>query len=125
MALFASVALIRRNNGIVFLPTRKEPSNTATQARKSASRFWAGRATGGDVLTKVILVHTVGPLTVVHERDVGRDRPWVEYHRPHAEAAKQAHIAACLAELDVDPAEGPPPMPETLEINGVIYRREI
>lgn len=125
MPLFASVAMFRRNNGIVFLPPRKEPSDTATQARKSASRFWNGRAVNGDVLVKIALVETMGPLTAIHERDVSRDRPWVAYHRPHAEAAKQSHIAACLAELDIDPAEGPPAMPETLEINGVIYRREI
>lgn len=127
MTLFASIALFRRGGEIVFKPPRKEPSDTRTQARKSAARFWNGNITEPDVLSKVILVEAGGPLIRISERAVtgGRDRPWVDFHLHPGEAAKQSHIAACLAELGVDPESGPPPLPETLEINGVIYRREI
>lgn len=127
MTLFASVALFRRGDGIVFKAPRKEAGQDKTQARKSAARYWRGNIVEPDVLTKIILVHTIGPLTVIAERSVsaGRDNPWVEFQRYHADAAKQPHIAACLAELGIDPAAAPPPMPDTLEINGIIYRREI
>lgn len=127
MTLFASVALFRRDGGIVFKSPRKEPSQDKTQARKSASRFWRGNIAGPDVLTKIILVQCTGQLIYVAERATngGKDRPWVEYHIDHATAAKALHLAACLAELGIDPAAAPPPLPETLEINGVIYRREI
>ncbi len=127
MTLFASVALFKRKGGIVFKAARKEPNPNKTQARKSASRYWTGNIVEPDVLTKIILVQCAGPLIAVSERATngGRDRPWVEYQMQHADALKQSHIAACLAELGVDAAAAPSPLPETLEINGVIYRREI
>lgn len=127
MTLFASVALFRRKDSIVFKAARKEPNRDKSQARKSASRYWTGNIIEPDVLTKIILVQCAGPLIRVAERAAygGKDRPWVEYNLQHAEALKQSHIAACLAELGVDPAAAPPPLPETLEINGVVYRREI
>lgn len=127
MTLFASVALFRRKDGIVFKAPRKEPSAEKTQARKSAARFWSGNIIEPDVLTKIILVSTFGQLIHVAERaaNSGRDRPWVEFNLQHAEALKQPHLAACLAELGVDPGAASVPLPETLEINGVIYRREI
>lgn len=127
MPLFASVALIKRKDGIVFKAPRKEPSDTATQARKSAARFWNGNVAAPDVLTKIIVVNAVGPTTIISERPANgrRDQPWVEYRRQHRDAAKQSHVAACLNELGIDVNAAPPAMPETLEINGVIYRREI
>lgn len=126
-SLFASVALFKRNNGVAFKSPRKETGETVTQARKTAARFWNGNITTPDVLTKIIVVHTIGPLTVISERPANgrRDQAWVEYRRYHRDAAKLPHVAACLAELGVDIDEEPPAMPETLEINGVIYRREI
>lgn len=127
MSLFASVALIKRKDGIVFKAPRKEPSNTMTQARKSAARFWNGNIAAPDVLQKIVVVNTTGPHTIISERATngGRDQPWVEYRRHHRDAAKLSHVAACLNELGIDLDAAPPPMPETLEINGVIYRREI
>jgi hypothetical protein len=127
MTLFASVAVFQRDGKIRFKPPRKEPNNDKTQARKSAVRYWRGNIAEPDVLSKVILVQASGPLILVSERAARgrRDKPWVDYHLYHAEAAKQAHIAACLTELGVDPEAVPPPLPETLEINGVVYRREI
>lgn len=127
MTLFASVALFKRGNGIVFKAARKEPNPNVTQARKSAARYWTGNIVEPDVLTKIVLVQVTGQLIYVAERatNSGRDRPWVEYHLQHADALKHSHIAACLAELGVDTTAAPPLMPETLEINGIIYRREI
>lgn len=127
MTLFASVALFKRNGGIVFKAARKEPNPNKTQARKSAARYWTGNIVEPDVLTKIVLVHSFGPLIHVSERatNSGRDRPWVEYQMQHADALKQTHLVACLTELGVDPQAAKPALPETLEINGVIYRREI
>jgi len=127
MTPFASVALFNRDGAVRFRPPRKEPCQDKTQARKSASRFWRGNIIEPDVLTKIILVQQAGRLIQIAERPTvnGQDRPWVEYRIDHAEAIKAPHVAACLAELGIDPASAPPPMPDTLEINGVIYRREI
>lgn len=127
MTLFASVALFKRNSGIVFKAARKEPNPNKTQARKSAARYWTGNIVEPDVLTKIILVQCAGQLIHVAERATNnsRDQPWVEFRLQHAEALKLPHVAACLAELGVDPAAAMPPLPETLEINGVVYRREI
>ena len=127
MTPFASVALFRRDGSTVFKAPRKEPNADKTQARKSASRYWRGNIAEPDGLTRIILVQVTGQLIYVAERAAvgGLDRPWVEYHLDHAAAAKTPHIAACLAELGVDASAAPPPLPDTLEINGVIYRREI
>ncbi|MGJ5032290.1 hypothetical protein ACQR1I_36010 [Bradyrhizobium sp. HKCCYLS2038] len=127
MTPFASVALFRRDGATVFKAPRKEPSGHKTQARKSASRFWRGNIGGADVLTKIVLVQQSGSAIQIAERATvnGQDRPWVEYRLDHAEALKAPHLAACLAELGVDPSAAPPAMPDVLEINGVIYRREI
>jgi len=127
MTPFASVALFRRNGGTVFKAPRKEPSSHKTQARKSASRFWRGNIVEPDVLTKIVLVQHDGRTVHVAERATvaGQDRPWVEYRLDADTALKTQHIAACMSELGIDPADVPPPMPDVLEINGVIYRREI
>lgn len=126
MTVFASVALFRRAGSTVFKPARKEPSDTETQARKSAARFWRGNIADPDVLSKVVLVSAAGPLIQIAERAAnGRDQPWVAYQLHVTEAAKQPHVAACLSELGIDPDAAPPLLPDTLEINGVIYRREI
>lgn len=127
MTPFASVALFRRGGGIVFKAPRKEPSPEKTQARKSASRYWRGNIVEPDVLTKIILVQHDGRTVHIAERATnnGLDRPWVEHRLDADTALKTPHLAACLSELGVDPASVPPPMPDVLEINGVIYRREI
>lgn len=128
MTPFASVAIFRRNGKTTFLPPRKEPSAPATQARKSASRYWNNRITGDDTLTKIIMVQATGPMIQIAERAYtsnGPARNWIEYSMSAADAVKQPHLSACLAELGVDPERAPPPMPETLEINGILYRREI
>lgn len=127
MTLFASVALFQRGGKIVFKAPRKEPNTNRTQARKSAARYWRGNIAEPDVLSKVILVQACGDAITVSERAVnaGRDKPWTDIRLHPKEAAKQAHLAACLTELGVDPEAVPPPLPETLEINGVVYRREI
>lgn len=128
MTPFASVALFRRNGKITFLHPRKEPSAPATQARKSASRYWNNRISGDDVLTRIIVAQAIGGTVHVAERTytaTGPSRNWIEYSVDAADAVKQPHLAACLAELGVDPDRAPPVMPDTLEINGIIYRREI
>lgn len=123
MTLFASVALFRRDGRMTFKPPRKEASAIVTQARKSASRFWRASIQEPDKLNKVIVVTCAGSMATIAEH--GGARAWVEYTLPVAEAAQQPHLAACLAELGIDASKAPPPMPDTLEINGVIYRREI
>ncbi|HEY5797689.1 MAG TPA: hypothetical protein VIU82_22015 [Bosea sp. (in: a-proteobacteria)] len=123
MPPFASIALFRRNGSVVFKPARKESSAEKTQARKSASRYWNGNIVEPDVLVKLVVVQATGRAVTISERQGGRD--WLEYTIDTAEAAKQPHVAACLAELGVDAASAPAAMPDVLEINGAIYRREI
>lgn len=126
MTPFASVAMFKRAGKTMFLPPRKELVADATQARKAASRYWNNRITGDDVLTRVVLVRASGPLIEISERAytaAGPSRNWLTYTADAADAV--GHIRACLAELGVDPERAPPPMPETLEINGILYRREI
>ncbi|MDK2769951.1 MAG: hypothetical protein KYX69_19810 [Sphingomonas sp.] len=123
MTPFASVALFRRNGSVVFKAPRKESSAEKTQARKSASRFWSGSIVEPDKLTKLVVLAVGGGLVLIGERQPGR--AWMEYRMTPAEAAKQPHLAACLSELGVDADQAPPPLPDTLEINGAIYRREI
>lgn len=123
MTPFASVALFRRNGSVVFKSPRKESSAEKTQARKSASRFWNGNIVEPDRLVKVVLVQSTGRGVTVSERQDGRD--WLEHTIAPADAAKQPHVAACLAELGVDAASVPAALPDVIEINGVIYRREI
>lgn len=123
MTLFASVALFQRGGKTVFKPARKEATPLMTQARKSAARFWNGNIAAPDKLTAIFVVQCSGQIVSVSER--GLARSWIEYSLTVAEAVKQAHLAACLGELGIDPAAASPPMPETLEINGVIYKREI
>jgi hypothetical protein len=127
MTPFASVAVFRREGKLTFKPPRKEPHENVTQARKSAARFWRGNIAEPDKLAKVVLVQVSGSTVQIAERaaNAGHDRPWLVYHRQVQEAFGEAHIAACLAELGVDPQVAPAAMPDILEINGVIYRREI
>ena len=123
MTPFASVALFRRGDGTVFKPPRKETCQDKTQARKSASRYWRGNTAEPDVLAKIILVQHDGRTVYVAERAI--NRPWVEYRLDADKALKTSHLAACLSELGIDPADAPPPMPDVLEINGIIYRRDL
>jgi hypothetical protein len=123
LTLFVSVALFSRNGQMTFKRPRKEVNQIVTQARKSASRFWNAAIIEPDRLLKVVVVCCHDGITHVSENTGGRR--WVEYVKPYAEAAEEPHLAACLAELGVDPTKSPPAVPDVLEINGFIYRREI
>ncbi|RJT41986.1 hypothetical protein D3227_04720 [Mesorhizobium waimense] len=122
MTPFASVALFRRNGGVVFRPPRKERPNDATQARKAAMRFWSG--IHGEALIKVFLVREFAGKLELSERGPA-DALWKGYDREIRGAEAEPHIAACLIELGVDPNVAPPPLPDVLNINGFVYRREI
>jgi len=126
--IYASAALFRRDGRQTFKPPRKEASPISTQARKSAARHWANVINEPDRLLKVFTVCQDGALIRVSERAFTIQvppRPWIEKQMTVQEAADQPHLAACLSELGIDPHKAPPPMPDTLEINGILYRREI
>jgi len=127
MTSFASVAIFIRDGRLTFKPPRKEPHSNITQARKSAARYWNGNIAAPDRLHKIVLVQATTMAAVISERATnnGRDRPWVMTTKQVAEAFDEPHLAACLHELGVQQDSAPPPMPDVLEINGVIYRREI
>lgn len=127
MTPFASVALFIRDGRLTFKPPRKEPHDNPTQARKSAARYWNGNIGLPDKLVKIVLVQASGSTVIVSERAMnnGRDRPWISFHKQAREAFNDAHLAACLNELGVDPRSTPAVLPDVLEINGAIYRREI
>ena len=124
MTPFASVALYRRDGKTVFKPPRKERPYETTQARKAAQRHWSGLVANGDTLIKVIVLREAGGKLEISERGPG-DRTWIEYDAEIAAAAREPHLAACLAELGIDPRAAPPPVPDSLVINGFVYRREI
>ena len=128
MTLYASAAIFRRDGKNTYRPARKEASQISTQARKSAARHWANVIQDPDRLLKVFTVCQDGALLRVSERMFNGQvppRPWIERQMTVQEAADHPHLASCLAELGIDPQKSPPPMPDVLEINGVIYRREI
>lgn len=128
MTPFASVALFRRDGKMTFKAPRKEAPNTETQARKASARYWNGAIRSPDKLVKTILVRVRPGAAIVDiaERSTARPRePWVVFAVDLSEAMKQPHLAACLAELGVDTSAAPAPMPDVLEVNGIIYRREI
>ena len=129
MTLFVSVPLFKRAGQMTFRPPRKEVSDSSTHARKTAARFWAAAIREPDKLAKVFVVSANSLKITIAERSFtatgNRWNPWVEYTMTPAEAAAQPHLAVCLAELCIDPAKAPPPLPDVVEINGAIYRREI
>ena len=128
MTPFASIALFRREGRMTFKNARKEASDEGTQARKSAARYWNGYITDPDKLMKVIVgrVRPGSAIIDIAERSMLRPREaWVEYALDLTDAMKQPHLANLIAELGIDPATARPPLPDVLEINGAIYRREI
>jgi len=129
MTKIVSVALFKRDGALTFRPPRKERSSDQYNARKSAMRYWNGKTQAPDKLVKVIIITKVEHGTVYFaERSpqVGKIRPWLEDKIPLEDAANQPHILACLHEMDIDLNKRPvTAMPDTLEINGIIYRREI
>ena len=129
MTLFVSVPLFRRNGQSTYRAPRKEASGSSTHARKTAARFWNAAVREPDKLLKVFVVSADGYRVSVSERSFtatgNRWNPWIEQIMTPVQAAAHPHLAACLAELGIDPSKAPPPMPDVLEINGVIYRREI
>lgn len=122
MTPFASVALFRRNGGVAFKPPRKERPADVTQARKAAMRYWAGHH--GEALIRVFLVREFAGKLEISERGPA-DALWKGYDREIRGAEAEPHIAACLGELGIDPNASPPPLPDMLNINGFVYRREI
>lgn len=126
MQQFASVALFRRNGQMTFRAPMRQNHDNVTQARKAASRVWNGAIRAPDKLVKIVVVHREGLLVNVSEKAISAPSgQWIQDFLPPAKAAEQPHLAACLKELGINPAEMPPPMPDVLEINGAIYRREI
>lgn len=127
MTPFASVALFRRDGSIKFKPPRKERPDDLTQARKAAMRFWRGNLGEGDTLVKLIVMREFSGRLQISERahNAGLDKPWVDFQADISSAMKEPHLAACVGELGIDPAKAQPSLPDTLEINGIIYRREI
>ena len=127
MTPFASVALFKRSGKINFKPPRKERSDTVTQARKSAIRYWRGNIAAPDILTRVLLVREFGGRIEISERgpQTGAERPWTLYTLDTAKAAQEPHLAACMKEIGIDADEAPVAVPDVLVINGNVYRREI
>lgn len=122
---FASTALIPDDGRLVAAEPRAEIGPSETQARKAASRFWNGPAGVGAV--SILVVERRDASIILHERPAGRRdrRPWRT--TPMTIAAARAHprIRSCLAMLGAPPDQAAAAMPETLEINGIVYRRDI
>lgn len=127
MAIFVSLALFKRAGQLTYRPPRIEASDSLTQARKAAARFWTANITDPDKIQRVYVLSVDRGLIQVSEckpRD-GKANLWVNYMKQPGELAAEAHMAAGLSELGVDVESAPTPLPDVLEINGVVYRREI
>lgn len=126
MQQFASVALFRRNGQMTFRAPIRRSYENLTQARKSAARVWNGSIRSPDKINRVIVVCPGAKGLHVSERAInGAFSDWTEQVMSPAEAVRQPHLSACMEALGIDPSQAAPPMPDVLEINGVIYRREI
>jgi len=127
MPLYASVCLFRRNGQTTYRAPRKEPFEQQAQARKAAAKYWRGNIQEPDKLDRVVLVNVDRSTVHVAERgkSASSGRPWVEHTMQIIEAMQQPHLSACLDELGVDTDNAPNALPEILEINGIVYRREI
>jgi len=122
MTPFVSVALIRRGNSIIFRPPRKEQPADVSQARKAASRHWRSSVASDERLVKVLVLREVAGKLEIGERG-GVHASWTSFTIDPARAAGEPHLAACMAEIGVDPDDAPPAMPDVLVINGETYRR--
>ncbi len=126
MTAYASTCLFTRDEQMRFRKARREISTKETQARKSATRYWRNVILEPDALEKIVVVCVVAgsPLIEIAERNpTGRD--WHLSKMEIAAAAEEPHLMSCLDLLGVDPKASPPPMPDVLEINGFIYKREL
>lgn len=125
--IYASVALFRRNGQTTYRAPRKEPFEQQAQARKAAAKYWRGNIQEPDRLERVVLVNVDRSMVHVAERarNASSGRPWTEHTMQIAQAFEHPHLAACLNEIGVDLESAPAVMPDVLEINGLIYRREI
>lgn len=125
MTPFCSVALIKRDGEIVFRRPRKERPDEATQARKAAARYWNRTLASDDKLIKIIVLRERAGIVEIGERASADPGPWVEYTAGVSEAFQSPHLAACLGELGIAADHSPPPVPDILIINGMVYRRDI
>lgn len=124
MTIFASAAVFRRDGKLTFRARRKEASHELTQARKSAARHWTSEIAEPDKLATIYVVYAVGSFVYVSEKTPGK-RAWMIHQMTFEMVQDSPHIMACLDELGIDPTAAPPSIPDVLEINGIIYRREI
>lgn len=123
MRVFATTALFRRNGQMTFRQPVKIVLDNLTQARKSAARLWQGAIRQPDKLARIIVVHGDAQRIGLSERTpAGR---WVETFIPATVAAEQPHLAECLKVLGIDLTSAQPPLPDVIEINGILYRRDI
>lgn len=123
MTAFTTTALFRRNGQMTFRQPVKQVQENLTQARKASARLWNGAIKAPDKLVRIVVVHGDAQRIGISERTTaGR---WTETFIPATVAAEQPHLLACLKELGIDPGTVPPPLPDVIEINGVIYRRDL
>lgn len=127
MTLYVSLAVFKRGGQLTFRPPRKEAPDTLTQARKAAARFWAATIVDPDKIQRVYVLSVNRSLIEVSEckPSGGRSNLWINYAKQPGELAQEGHFAAALSELGIDIERAPAPLPDVLEVNGVVYRREI
>jgi hypothetical protein len=119
MTDFVSTATMRNDSGkLVYMRSKREASDTDTQARKAATRYWNGIADARDwELDTVYCVRRGSCGFVVSERRMDR-RDWTRYLAPESPSPQ---VKICVDELGGQAPTQPPP--ETMTINGWIYQR--
>lgn len=121
MTQFATVALFRRDGVLTYRPPLKLVLDNLTQARKSAARHWMGTIRNPDKVSRIIVLSGDSRTLSLSER--AATGQWIETQIPTGVALQQAHLAACLPLLMIEKPQAA--LPDVLEINGAIYRREI
>lgn len=120
---YASVAMFRREGELLFLPARKEQPPELTQARKAACRHWSKKH--GDRVVKIVLLREYNGQLEVSERGTGspKENPWKSYTRDLFAQDTEPLLKACLAELGINAYNSIPQLPDTITLNGIVYKR--
>ena len=119
MITFVSTAICDNKDGSTYFQPKREVVADLTQARKAASRFWAGRVRHSkNELEKIVLFELAGLQARFHEKSI--DGNWVAYTPPDELLSYQQSLIDLAGGLP----NRNPPMPQVLEINGVIYERK-
>jgi len=123
MPHYVSTALMLEDGALVFRAPRHEHVKSETQARKAAARYWGGiaRRHGAVPVRFFIAEKSAGRITIA-ERAMS-ERHWRCFPAPDVNESSEPHVEALVSALGGVAPSTQIPMPDELEINGVLYQR--